>query len=98
MSTAAKVASGEVHTVPKDLRETLVKNPKVLEIWNTLTPLSRNEWICYVTIVKKEDTRKGHLLRLVEDLQKGKKRPCCWPGCPHRRPKAAKWFGKRVKK
>jgi uncharacterized protein YdeI (YjbR/CyaY-like superfamily) len=94
----ATVATGVVHTVPKDLRETLLSQPKVLEIWNALTPLARNEWICYVTIVKKAETRKDHIRRLQEELSKGKKRPCCWPGCPHRRPNAAKWFGTKKSK
>lgn len=89
---------GKLHTEPKDLKETLTKNSQVLEIWNTLTPLARNEWICYVTIVKKAETRQEHLVRLQTDLLKGKKRPCCWPGCPHRRPSAAKWFGKNHQK
>jgi Bacteriocin-protection, YdeI or OmpD-Associated len=92
------IATGVVHKVPKDLRETLLANLPVLEIWNTLTPLARNEWICYVTIVKKAETRREHLKRLGEDLRKGKKRPCCWPGCPHRRPSAAKWFQKNTVK
>jgi len=86
------IATGVVHKVPKDLRVVLVTNPRVLDVWNNLTPLARNEWICYMTIVKKAETREKHLKRLCEDLLKGKKRPCCWPGCPHRRPKAAKWF------
>lgn len=80
------------HKIPKDLAKTLTESPKLTEKWEELTPLARNEWICYVTIVKKPETRSEHLLRLKEDLLKGKKRPCCWPGCPHRRPKAAKWF------
>jgi uncharacterized protein YdeI (YjbR/CyaY-like superfamily) len=87
-----KIAEGVMHKIPKDLKETLTKNSKILEIWNGLTPLARNEWICYVTIVKKKETREDHLKRLEQDLQKGKRRPCCWPGCPHRRPNALKWF------
>lgn len=78
--------------MPKDLREVLDSHPKVLALWDTLTPLARNEWICYVTIVKKAETRLSHLKRLQEDVLKGKKRPCCWPGCPHRRESAKKWF------
>lgn len=70
----------------------LLSNTDVLEKWNTLTELARNEWICRVTIVKKEETRAEHLVRLVEDISKGKKRPCCRPGCPHRRESAKKWF------
>ena len=89
------IQSGVVHKVPKDLKVTLANNAKVIEIWNKLTPLARNEWICYLMMVKKAETRKLHLVHLQEDLLNGKKRPCCWPGCPHHRPNAAKWFGKR---
>ena len=89
------IAPGVLHPLPKDLRARLSTAPKILEIWNSLTPLARNEWICYVTIVKKAETRIDHLKRLEEDLLRGKRRPCCWPGCPHRRPSAAKWFGKK---
>lgn len=86
-----KVATGVVHRLPRDIKEVLVSS-KLVDVWNSLTPLARNEWICWVTIVKKEETRKKHLKRLCEDLKKGKRRPCCWPGCPHRRPQAKKWF------
>ena len=90
--TKKTISTGVVHEVPDDLKKTLLAKPEVLEKWNSLTPLSRNEWICWVTIVKKDETRKEHLVRLCEDLQKGKRRPCCWPGCPHRRDSAKKWF------
>ena len=87
-----EIAKGALHDLPDDLKEILLSNLDVLETWNSLTPLARNEWICWITIVKKDETRKEHLHRLCEDLRTGKRRPCCWPGCPHRRPKAAKWF------
>lgn len=80
------------HTVPTDLKTVLSSSQKIAHLWEQFTPLARNEWICYVTIVKKPETRKDHLKRLKQDLLAGKKRPCCWPGCPHRRPNAAKWF------
>ncbi len=76
----------------RDICELLDAHRDVADLWDELTPLARNEWICYVTIVKKVETRQDHLRRLVEDLRRGKRRPCCWPGCPHRRPSAAKWF------
>ncbi len=94
--THITISTGVVHTVPKDLKEMLLNAPKLLEVWNGLTPLARNEWICWGTIVKKVETRAEHIVRLREDLLKGKRRPCCWPGCPHRRPSAAKWFGKKI--
>lgn len=94
--TKVVLSSGVAHTIPKDLKEVLLGGPKLLELWNGLTPLARNEWICWVTIVKKAETRLEHIRRLREDLLGGKRRPCCWPGCPHRRPSAAKWFGKTI--
>ena len=90
--TKGKIASGAIHKVPADLRMALASNPETLTKWNNLTPLARNEWICWVTIVKKSETRKNHTERLSADLLKGKRRPCCWPGCPHHRPNAKKWF------
>jgi len=83
------------HKMTKDLAAILAASPKLNTIWEALTPLARNEWVCYVTIVKKLETREERLKRLQADLLKGKKRPCCWPGCPHRRPDAAKWFQKK---
>ena len=90
-----EIATGVVHRVPSDMKNALTRAPRVREIWNKLTPLARNESICYVTIVKKTETRKEHIVRLQEELLKGKRRPCCWPGCPHRRPNAMKWFTKK---
>lgn len=87
-----QIAAGVVHEVPEDLIVILVNHTTLLAKWNGLTPLARNEWICWTTIVKKPETRREHLKRLQEDLLKGKKRPCCWPGCPHRAESAKKWF------
>ena len=91
---AKQVTQKIPHTLPKDMRDVLTTHSDVKAKWDTLTSLAQNEWICWVTIVKKKETREEHLVRLCEDLRKGKRRPCCWPGCPHRRPNAQKWFGK----
>ena len=82
------IAEGVVHTLPDDMKQALRANPAVLAAWNSLTPLSRNEWICWTISVKKPQTRQEHLERLCADLLAGKRRPCCWPGCPHRKPDA----------
>ena len=92
--TKKEIATGVAHKVPTDLREVLTSDSDVLAKWNNLTPLARNEWICWTTIVKKSETRKDHIARLRSELLKGKRRPCCWPGCLHRRPNAKKWFKK----
>lgn len=62
--------SGVVHELPDDMTEVLLSDEKIAEAWNTLTPLARNEWICWTTIVKKEETRQEHIVRMIEDLQK----------------------------
>lgn len=90
--TSILVEEGLVHQIPEDLKKVLLAHSELLVKWNQLTPLARNEWICWTTIVKQEKTRQEHILRLTEDIMKGKKRPCCWPGCPHRKPNAQKWF------
>lgn len=82
-----KVSSGTAHKMVSDLKEALLSNIKALEAWESLTPLARNEWICWTISVKKEETRKEHIKRLIEDLKKGKRRPCCWIGCIHRKDK-----------
>jgi uncharacterized protein YdeI (YjbR/CyaY-like superfamily) len=82
--TGKEIASGVAHSVPEDLGQALGSSPDVLAAWNSLTPLARNEWICWVISVKKPETRAKHIERACDDLAKGKRRPCCWPGCPHR--------------
>ncbi|MEP7167292.1 MAG: YdeI/OmpD-associated family protein [Candidatus Woesebacteria bacterium] len=78
------ISSGVVHKVPTDVREALTADPKAHAAWEDLTPLARNEWICWVTFVKKAETRKEHSERLIKELKEGKRRPCCWLGCIHR--------------
>jgi uncharacterized protein YdeI (YjbR/CyaY-like superfamily) len=78
------IAGGVVHKLPADLRAALLISPKALAAWEDITPLARNEWICWITFPKKPETRARHIQRANEDLAAGKRRPCCWPGCPHR--------------
>ncbi len=81
---SAKLFSAPAHSIPADLRQALTSSSKIIEAWNDLTPLARNEWICWTTSVKKPQTRQQHVARVCADLLKGKRRPCCWAGCPHR--------------
>ena len=94
-----KISNGVAHTVPADLRKILASTPKALKTWEDITPLARNEWICWVISNKKVETRLDHLRRIKEDLVKGKRRPCCWVGCMHRSDKklspTQKWVSKR---
>jgi hypothetical protein len=81
------VSEGVVHAVPVDLRRVLLSNARVLAAWEDLTPLARNEWICWVVWPKKTETRRQHIQRLRSELLEGKRRPCCWLGCIHRKDK-----------
>lgn len=84
---SAKIILNDIlHTVPADLQTMLDSSTTLTQKWSALTPLAKNEWICWVTIVKKPETRAAHLVRLREEVTAGKTLPCCWPGCPHRRP------------
>jgi len=78
------ISGGTVHHVPPDLKLKLISDRVALLAWEDLTPLARNEWICWMTFVKKEDTRKEHVHRTINELKAGKRRPCCWIGCVHR--------------
>jgi uncharacterized protein YdeI (YjbR/CyaY-like superfamily) len=80
------------HSTPDELEAVLARNSSLAAKWSDLTPLARNEWICWMTSPKKQETRDQHFQRLQEDILGGKRRPCCWPGCPHRRASAQKWF------
>lgn len=93
---AKSISGGVVHELPDDMRKALAADRTALAAWEDITPLARNEWICWTTIVKKAETRAEHVARTVSQLKEGDRRPCCWPGCPHRNTKAAKYF-KRTK-
>jgi uncharacterized protein YdeI (YjbR/CyaY-like superfamily) len=77
--------TGKLHTIPKDLRRILSSSPPALAAWQDITPLARNEWICWVISVKKSETRLQHVQRVHDELIEGMRRPCCWTGCPHRK-------------
>ncbi|MDG5747127.1 YdeI/OmpD-associated family protein [Qipengyuania sp. XHP0207] len=79
------------HATPPEIETLLAADPQLAERWAALTPLARNEWICWTISAKQEATRQKRRTRLVEEVVDGKKRPCCWPGCPHRRDSARKW-------
>jgi uncharacterized protein YdeI (YjbR/CyaY-like superfamily) len=78
------LSGGVVHELPADLRDALNSDSAARAKWEDITPLARNEWICWTISVKKPETRKQHVERVCSELIEGMRRPCCWPGCPHR--------------
>lgn len=73
-----------MHDLPSDLEAALRGDARALATWIDITPLARNEWICWVTSAKKAETRAKRIGWGCENLGEGKRRPCCWPGCKHR--------------
>lgn len=73
-----------MHTLPQDLKQNINSNPKAKAVWDSITPLAKNEWICWVTSGKKVETRGIRIGKAISKLKSGMRRPCCWAGCPHR--------------
>lgn len=101
--SAQKIPGGTVHELPADLQKALAKDPEAIAAWHDITPLARNEWICWTINVKQDGTRKNHVERTISELKEGMRRPCCWVGCIHRADKplsqSVKWvISKKSKK
>jgi hypothetical protein len=82
--TKQAISGGAVHDLPEDVRDILASDAEALAAWEDLTPLARNEWICWAISVKKPATRREHVERIRTELKEGMRRPCCWYGCIHR--------------
>jgi len=86
------LSAGLVHEMPSDLANAMAKEPASVERWERLTPIGRNEFICWIEDAKQEKTRAKRIARTIDELREGRKRPCCWPGCIHRTDKKpGKW-------
>jgi uncharacterized protein YdeI (YjbR/CyaY-like superfamily) len=78
------ISAGVAHTLPMDLRKIFVSQSAVRMVWEDITPLARNEWICWIESAKKTETRERRIKILCDELVAGERRPCCWAGCGHR--------------
>ena len=72
------------HKIPKDIENAIKATPKAKSVWQDITPLARNEWICWMTSGKKAETRDIRIKKGLSKLSSGMRRPCCWAGCTHR--------------
>lgn len=78
--------------MPDDLNDALAETGELTGLWENLTPIGRNEFICWVEDARQQKTRTRRIRRTVEELMEGQKRPCCWAGCIHRTDKKpGKW-------
>ncbi len=83
-SMSQTTPAGTVHDLPEDLQRELLGHRQAMDAWLDITPLARNEFICWVEDAKRAPTRERRIRRTREELEEGMRRPCCWPGCSHR--------------
>lgn len=79
-----QILGGTVHKLPADFKVEITSSSKALKVWQNITPLARNEWICWVTSGKLAETRIIRIKKAISKLNGGMRRPCCWAGCSHR--------------
>lgn len=63
------LVGGATHKLPDDLRNAILTSRSVTKLWEDITPLARNEWICWVISGKKQETRN---IRITKALSKMK--------------------------
>ena len=66
--SSKRIPGGVVHELPADLRTALLANSTALTAWNDITPLARNEFICWVEDAKQQATRERRIRRTEEEL------------------------------
>jgi uncharacterized protein YdeI (YjbR/CyaY-like superfamily) len=71
-----RVPGGVAHKLPRDRRVALIVNATALDALMDITPLARNEFICWVEDAKQEKTRERRIRRTQEELEEGLRRPC----------------------
>ncbi|MBP9716986.1 MAG: DUF1905 domain-containing protein [Candidatus Levybacteria bacterium] len=64
--------------VPNDMEKALSTSSKAKDLWEDITPLARWDWVRWVRAVKTDETRKKHVEVMMDKLNKGMRRPCCF--------------------
>lgn len=65
-------------TVPADLRQALAAAPTAREVWSSITPVARRDWILWIVSAKQPETRARRIANACDMLGKGKRRVCCF--------------------
>lgn len=64
--------------VPTDVKKALASSPKAEALWKDITPMARWDWIRWIRAVKTDEIRQKHLEVMLDKLNKGMRRPCCF--------------------
>jgi hypothetical protein len=82
MRVADALLGGTAHTLPDDLRATLAADAAASGLRQGLTPLGRNEFICWVEDAKQPATRVRRIVRTLEEWPKASAaRAVGWAAC-----------------
>lgn len=64
--------------VPDDLRSALEGAADIAELWDSITPMARWEWVRWVRSTRNPATRAKRVEVSVSKMRDGKRRPCCF--------------------
>lgn len=64
--------------IPADLRDALKAHPAAKATWDATTTVARRDWVAWMTSGKKAETRTKRLAAMMDMLEHGKKRVCCF--------------------
>lgn len=64
--------------LPDDVKKALATSQKANAVWNDITPMARWDWIRWIRAVKTQETRVKHIEVMLDKLNKGMRRPCCF--------------------
>lgn len=64
--------------VPVDVKKALSLSPKAKALWSDITPMARWDWIRWIRAVKTPETRNKHIEVMLDKLNRGMRRPCCF--------------------
>lgn len=75
--------------VPADLKKALAADPEAYSLWMDTTTIARWDWIRWMDLVKRYETRRQRPEKLCSMLKAGKRRPCCFNRALPTLPKSA---------
>ncbi len=64
--------------IPEDFQTALAGAPGISEVWKSITPMARWEWVRWINATKNRQTRERRVEVAISKLHSGKRRPCCF--------------------
>jgi hypothetical protein len=64
--------------IPQDFQAALADAPDISEVWESITPMARWEWVRWINATKNLQTRERRVEVGISKLRSGKRRPCCF--------------------